>query len=131
MIGASYEMFLSCRSFVIAIAVTSLLQLAMCMRTSGFQPSRRRRALSPVHSSRRRPLPRRGLPSLRDGARGRCGKLREELGFDLREIDITGDPVLEAEYREWLPVVEIDGRRRFTYHVQPDAFRRAVAQAGR
>jgi glutaredoxin-like protein DUF836 len=58
------------------------------------------------------------------------GKLREELGFDLREIDITGDPALEAEYREWLPVVEIDGRRRFTYHVQPDAFRRAVAQAG-
>jgi len=57
--------------------------------------------------------------------------LREELGFDLREVDITDDPVLEAEYREWLPVVEIDGRRRFTYHVQPDAFRRAVAQAGR
>jgi hypothetical protein len=57
--------------------------------------------------------------------------LREELGFDLREVDITGDPALEAEYREWLPVVEIDGRRRFTYHVQADAFRRAVAQAGR
>ena len=55
--------------------------------------------------------------------------LREELGFDLREVDIAGDPALEATYREWLPVVEIDGRRRFTYHVQVDAFRRAVAQA--
>ncbi len=55
--------------------------------------------------------------------------LREELGFDLQEVDITGDPALEAEYREWLPVVEIDGRRRFTYHVQPDALRKAVAQA--
>jgi len=55
--------------------------------------------------------------------------LRDELGFDLREVDITGDPALEAIYREWLPVVEIDGRRRFTYHVQPDAFRSAVAQA--
>ena len=32
-------------------------------------------------------------------------------------VDITGDPALEAEYREWLPVVEIDGRRRFTYFV--------------
>jgi glutaredoxin len=63
-------------------------------------------------------------------ARASVGELREELGFELREIDITGDPALEAEYREWLPVVEIDGRRRFTYHVQPDAFRRAVAQAG-
>ena len=64
-------------------------------------------------------------------ARALVGGIREELGFDLREIDITGDPALEAEYREWLPVVEIDGRRRFTYHVQLDAFRRAVAQAGR
>ena len=57
--------------------------------------------------------------------------LQAELGFELREVDIGGDPALEAAYREWLPVVEIDGRRRFTYFVQPDAFRRAVAQAGR
>jgi glutaredoxin len=64
-------------------------------------------------------------------ARGVVAGLREELGFDLQEVDITGDERLEAEYREWLPVVEIDGRRRFTYYVQPDAFRKAVAQAGR
>ena len=55
--------------------------------------------------------------------------LRAELGFELREVDISGDPALEAAHREWLPVVEIDGRRRFTYHLQPDAFRLAVAQA--
>jgi glutaredoxin len=55
--------------------------------------------------------------------------LRDELGFELREIEIAGDAALEAIYREWLPVVEIDGRRRFTYHVQVDVFRRAVAQA--
>ena len=64
-------------------------------------------------------------------AREVVAALREELGFDLQEVDITGDERLEAEYREWLPVVEIDGRRRFTYYVQPDAFRRAVAQAAR
>ncbi len=64
-----------------------------------------------------------------DKARGVISGLQAELGFSLREVDITGDPALEAAYREWLPVVEIDGRRRFTYHVQPDAFRRAVAQA--
>ena len=56
-------------------------------------------------------------------------EVHTELEFDLREVDITGDPELEAAYREWLPVVEIDGRRRFTYHVQPDPFRRAVAEA--
>jgi hypothetical protein len=53
--------------------------------------------------------------------------LQAELGFLLREVDITGDEALEAGYREWLPVVEIDGRRR--YHIQVDSFRRAVAQA--
>ena len=63
-------------------------------------------------------------------ARGVVAALHEELGFELREVDIAGDPALEAEYREWLPVVEIDGRRRFTYYVQPDALRRALSQAG-
>lgn len=63
-------------------------------------------------------------------ARGVVADLRSELGFELEEVDIGDNPALEAAYREWLPVIEIDGRRRFTYHVQPDAFRRAVAQAG-
>jgi hypothetical protein len=56
--------------------------------------------------------------------------LREEVEFELREVDITGDPALEAAYREWIPVVEIDGRRRFTYYVQREPFLRALAQAG-
>ena len=43
-----------------------------------------------------------------------------------REIDITGDPDLEARYREWLPVVEIDGERAFVYHVQAEGLRRNV-----
>jgi glutaredoxin len=64
-----------------------------------------------------------------DRARDVLAGLRQELDFDLREVDITGDEALEAAYREWIPVVEIDGRRRFTYFVQPDAFRVAVAQA--
>ena len=63
----------------------------------------------------------RALEQLRD--------LQDELSFELSEVDIGGDDALEAVYREWIPVVEIDGRRRFTYFLQPDAFRRAVAQA--
>jgi Glutaredoxin-like domain (DUF836) len=55
--------------------------------------------------------------------------VRADLGFELEEVDIAGDPDLEARYREWLPVVEIDGRRAFTYFVQPDALRRKLAQA--
>jgi len=60
-------------------------------------------------------------------ARAVVGGVREEVPFELEEIDIGGDPALEAEYREWLPVIEIDGRRAFVYHVDPVAFRRKVA----
>ena len=54
---------------------------------------------------------------------------RAELAFQLEEIDIGGDPELERRYREFLPVVEIDGQQAFSYFVQPDALRRKVAQA--
>jgi glutaredoxin len=54
---------------------------------------------------------------------------REELGFELVEVDIGGDPELEAGYREWLPVVEIDGERAFVYHVDAAALRRRLARA--
>ena len=64
-----------------------------------------------------------------DEARESLARLRGRTEFELREVDITGDEALEAAYREWIPVVEIDGRRRFTYFVQPDALSKAVAQA--
>jgi hypothetical protein len=51
---------------------------------------------------------------------------RAELGFDLAEVDIGGDAELEARYREWLPVVEINGERSFVYYVDPDALRRKL-----
>jgi len=54
-------------------------------------------------------------------------EVREEVSFELEEIEIDGDPELESRYREWLPVVEIDGDRAFVYYVDPDAFRRKVA----
>ena len=59
-------------------------------------------------------------------ARGTLAALRQEHEFELEEIDIGGDPELEARYREWLPVVEIDGERAFVYHLDPAAFLRRV-----
>jgi glutaredoxin len=50
-----------------------------------------------------------------------------ELGFTLEVIDIGGEPVLEARYREHLPVVEIDGERAFTYFVDAEALRRRLS----
>jgi len=59
-----------------------------------------------------------------------CARARAVLdseGVTYREVDITGDAELEARYREWLPVVEIDGERAFVYHVQPQGLRRKLA----
>jgi hypothetical protein len=53
---------------------------------------------------------------------------RRECDFELVEVDIAGDPELEQEYREWLPVVEIDGERSFVYTVPAQAFRRRIAR---
>jgi hypothetical protein len=52
---------------------------------------------------------------------------RQEICFEFEEIEIDGDPELEARYREWLPVVEIDGVRAFVYYVDPAALRRKLA----
>jgi glutaredoxin len=60
-------------------------------------------------------------------ARAVVAAVRAEVPFELEEIDIGGEPELEAAYREWLPVVEIDGERAFVYHVDPAALRRKVA----
>jgi len=49
--------------------------------------------------------------------------MRAEVDFELELVDIGGDPDLEARYREFLPIVEIDGARAFTYHVPPAALR--------
>jgi glutaredoxin len=66
-----------------------------------------------------------------DRARRTLAALQEEHGFELEEVDIGGDPELEARHREWLPVVEIDGERAFVYHVDPAAFVLKLAQSRR
>jgi hypothetical protein len=43
-------------------------------------------------------------------------------------VDITGDEALEARYREWLPVAEIDGERAFVYYIDEDALLRKLAE---
>jgi glutaredoxin len=60
-------------------------------------------------------------------ARAQLAALRDELGFELVEVDITGRAELEAAYRALLPVVELDGERLFTYYVHEAALRRRLA----
>jgi glutaredoxin len=58
-----------------------------------------------------------------------CERARETLvaeGVAFDEVDITDDAGLEAAYREWLPVLEIDGERAFVYRIPVDALRRKL-----
>jgi glutaredoxin len=60
-----------------------------------------------------------------------CDRARDVLdrvGVPYESVDITGDDALEERYREWLPVVEIDGARAFVYYVDEAALRRKVSQ---
>jgi glutaredoxin len=52
----------------------------------------------------------------------------DRLGVPYDAIDVTGDDALEARYREWLPVVEIDGERAFVYYIDEAALLRKLDQ---
>jgi glutaredoxin len=59
-------------------------------------------------------------------ARAELGRLRAELGFEVEEVDITGDPELERRYRELLPVIEVAGNRISVYRVDESKLRAFV-----
>jgi len=54
--------------------------------------------------------------------------VRRQTQFELELVDIEGDPELEARYREFLPVIEVDGVRAFTYVVTADGLRGVLAR---
>jgi glutaredoxin len=69
--------------------------------------------------------------SLCERARTQLERLRAEVDFAYEEVDITGVAALEQVYREWLPVVEIDGKRAFVYYLDEQAFRRKLTATSR
>jgi Glutaredoxin-like domain (DUF836) len=46
--------------------------------------------------------------------------------FELREVDISGDPELERRYGTDVPVLELDGRKIAKYRIDEKSLRRAV-----
>ena len=63
-----------------------------------------------------------------------CDVVKETLAqaqgqadFEWREIDIDTDPELRLKYNDEIPVVFIDGRKAFKYHMEKDRFLRALA----
>jgi len=54
-------------------------------------------------------------------------QLQSSADFRWREIDIDAEPQLRNQYNDEIPVVLIDGRRAFKYHMNADQFLRALA----
>lgn len=55
-------------------------------------------------------------------------KVRRDIPFELREIDIESGPALYEAYKERIPLVVIDGRPAFKYCVDEEALRRRLAR---
>lgn len=63
-----------------------------------------------------------------------CDVVKETLArfqgnadFQWREVDIDLDPALRQTYNDEVPVVFIDGRKAFKYHMDGDKFLRSLA----
>ncbi len=53
-----------------------------------------------------------------DDARAVVERVRAQRPFELQEVDVTLDPVLYKEYGERIPVLALDGRELFEFHVE-------------
>lgn len=49
--------------------------------------------------------------------------LQGELGFGLREVDITSEDALHRAYFERIPVIALDGEELFDHFVQEEVLR--------
>lgn len=54
--------------------------------------------------------------------------LQEELDFDIEKIFIDGNPQLEREYGEQVPVILIDGKQHDFFRVDPARFRSSLGK---
>jgi glutaredoxin len=51
-------------------------------------------------------------------AREAVQRVRAAHPFELREIDVSLDPALHREYGERIPVLAVDGKEVFEFHVE-------------
>lgn len=54
-------------------------------------------------------------------------QLQGQADFQWRKVDIDGDPELRSKYNAEVPVVFINGRKAFKYHMDGRQFLRALA----
>ncbi len=63
-----------------------------------------------------------------DEVKATLSKVRREIPFDFREIDIESAPEIYDAYKERIPLVLINGRPAFKFRVDEAALRRRLAR---
>jgi glutaredoxin len=58
-----------------------------------------------------------------DEAKAAVAEVREDIPFDLEEVDISLDPRLNREYGERIPVIDVNGEEAFELGVDAAALR--------
>jgi glutaredoxin len=61
-----------------------------------------------------------------DEVKAQLGKLRTTQAFEFREVNILDDSAAYAKFHEEIPVVFINGRKAFKYHLDEKAFVRRL-----
>jgi glutaredoxin len=61
-----------------------------------------------------------------DEARQVVANVRQELQFDLEEVDVSLDPGMHHRYGERIPVVAVNGEELFEYRVDASELRRTL-----
>lgn len=54
-------------------------------------------------------------------------RVKRQLPFEFREVDIGSEGELYEEHRYDIPVVEIDGRRAFRHRVDPEELMKVLS----
>ena len=65
-----------------------------------------------------------------DEARAAVEQVRARHSFELREVDVSLDPVMHRRYGERIPVLEVDGEEAFELHVDPADLGRLLGRVG-
>ncbi len=58
-----------------------------------------------------------------EDARATVARARATCPFELREVDVSTDPVLNRRYGERIPVIDIDGEEAFELHIDAEELR--------
>ncbi len=58
-------------------------------------------------------------------------RLARLASFQLREVDIDSDPELVRQFNDEIPVVLVNGRKAFKYHLEEQEFLRLLGRKQR